>query len=142
MPFAPATDRISFTNWLVIHVVSAPLEGGPKFVPIMVQTAPVLRIPCSISGRFVATCAGATWPPSRTVRSTAEYPPARMASPIATPVPYGSEAVWAAVLTHCTWRDQIDGLSTCVGAACAEAVVGKITSLAVSAVAAAAAAER
>ena len=57
------------------------------------------------------------------------YPPARMASPIATPVPYGSESVWAAVFTHCTWRDQIDGISTWVGAAWAEASVGNATSL-------------
>src|SRR6266576_6829657 len=139
MPLAPATDRISFTNWLAIQDVSVGSLGGPKFVPIMVQIAPVLRMPFSISGKFVATSAGRTWPPSRTVRSTAVYPPARMACPTATPVPNGSESVWAAVFTHCTWRDQIDGTSTWLGAAWAEASVGNATSLTAHAVAATAA---
>src|SRR5256885_2822451 len=139
MPLAPATDRISCTNWSAIQAVFVGSLGGPKFVPIMVQIAPVLRRPFSISGKFVATSAGRTWPPSRTVRSTAVYPPARMACPTATPVPNGSESVWAAVFTHCTWRDQIDGASVWPGTTWAEASVGDDRSLAAHAVAAAAA---
>src|SRR5205814_7403852 len=52
MPLAPATDRISCTNWLAIHAVFAGSAGGAKFTPIMLQMAPVLRIPFSMTGKF------------------------------------------------------------------------------------------
>ena len=139
MPLAPATDRISCTNWLSIHSGFPRVSGGAKFTPIWSQRAPVLRMPFSISGRCVATLLGCTCPSLRTVRSTAAKPAARQASPTLTPVPKGSATCWACVPTHCRWRDQSCVTSVWAGAACAEAAVGKVSSLAASAVTAAAA---
>ena len=79
MPLAPATDTISFTNWLAIQEVSVGLLDGAMLFPIWSQMQPVLRMPLSISGRFVATSVGCTWPSLRTVRSTAANPEARQA---------------------------------------------------------------
>ena len=45
MPLAPATDRISCTNWLAIQAVFVGSLGGPKFTPMWSQIAPVLRMP-------------------------------------------------------------------------------------------------
>src|SRR5947208_1318165 len=45
IPLAPATDTISFTNWLAIHEVSAGLLDGAMLFPIWSQIAPVLRMP-------------------------------------------------------------------------------------------------
>ena len=45
---------------------------GPRETASRSEMQPVLRRPCSIKGRCVATWAGDTWPPLRTVSPTAE----------------------------------------------------------------------
>src|SRR5438105_2037737 len=50
MPFAPATDRISLTNWLAIQEVSLGSLDGAMLLPIWLQMQPVLRMPLSIGG--------------------------------------------------------------------------------------------
>src|SRR5437763_10650551 len=60
MPLAPATDRISFTNWLAIQEVSLGSLDGAMLFPIWLQMQPVLRMPLSIGGRTAATFCGST----------------------------------------------------------------------------------